>query len=97
MNNDLISKSALLEEMEKYCGNQRYLVPEGVWSMVEDFPAFSDKEQKIKMVATAMIDEMKDLKDNIQAISVDNVEDMLKNLSTDEKECLLKLYIYENK
>lgn len=95
MNNDLISKSALLEKMKKFCGNQRYLIPENIWSMVEDFPTFSDKEQK--MVATSMIDEMKDLKDALKAISVDNVDDMLKNLSADERDCLLKLYVYENK
>lgn len=34
MNNDLISKSALLEEMEKHYGNQRYLVPESIWNIV---------------------------------------------------------------
>ena len=34
---DLISKKELLKEMEKFCGNQRYLIPENVWDMVENF------------------------------------------------------------
>lgn len=96
MNNDLISKSALLEEMEKFCGNQRYLVPENIWNMVENFPTFSGEKQT-KIVDTTMIDEMNDLKDVFKGTSVKNTEEMLKNLSPDEKECLLKLYVYENK
>lgn len=50
-----------------------------------------------KNIPMSMIDEMKDLKDALKAASTKNVEDMIKNLSETEKECLLRLYIYENK
>lgn len=47
---DLISKSALLNEMKKHCGSQRHLIPEGIWEMVENFPecSFSEKDIQIK-------------------------------------------------
>lgn len=48
MSSDLISKKALLEEIEKYCGNQRYLIPENIWTMIENFPVFCRKTNKNK-------------------------------------------------
>lgn len=41
MDNDLISKSQLLKKMNDFCGNQRYLISEEVWKMVEDMPTYS--------------------------------------------------------
>ena len=44
---DLISKSALLEQIKKFCRKQRYLIPENIWGMVENFPTYEpDKENK---------------------------------------------------
>lgn len=97
MSNDLISKSALLEDIKKFCGNQRYLIPENIWSIIENYPTFSYEKQSNKMIPTSMIDEMRDLKDAFKCISAKNVESMLKNLSADERDCLLELYVYENK
>lgn len=42
MVNDLIRRSALLEEMRKFSGNQRYLIPEKVWGMVKNAPTAYD-------------------------------------------------------
>lgn len=50
-----------------------------------------------KTVSMATIDEMKKLKDALKAVSAKNAEDMLKNLTAEEKDCLLRLYVYENK
>lgn len=46
---DLISKKDLLEEMNKFFGNQRYLIPESVWDMVKNFPEKSICEKPIKV------------------------------------------------
>lgn len=50
-----------------------------------------------KSVSIAVIDEMRSLKDALKAVSTENAEDMLKNLTADEKDCLLRLYVYEGK
>lgn len=50
-----------------------------------------------KMVSMSMIDEMKDLKDVLKSVSTENAADMLKHLSQEEKNCLLMLYVFENK
>lgn len=42
---DLISRSALIEALEKYCGNQRYLIPEQVWDIVNNQPTAYDVEK----------------------------------------------------
>lgn len=34
MSNDLISKSALVEELKKFCGKQPYLVSENIWEII---------------------------------------------------------------
>lgn len=44
-----------------------------------------------------MIDKMKGLKDVLNTASAENAEDMIKHLTEDEKDCLLSLYVYENK
>lgn len=43
---DLISKSALLEEMKKFCGKQTYLISQEIWDMVQNFPQYESDENK---------------------------------------------------
>lgn len=50
-----------------------------------------------KSVSMAVIDEMKELKDALKDVSAKNAQDMLKHLAPEEKDCLLRLYVYENK
>lgn len=50
-----------------------------------------------KQIPMSMVDEMKELKDELKSVSAKNAEDMLKYLSDEEKNCLLRLYVYENK
>lgn len=50
MSNDLISKSALLEEMRKFVGNQRYLILEEVLGMVENFPIAYDVDKVVNRI-----------------------------------------------
>lgn len=50
MNGDLISKSALLEEMSKFVGNQRYLISEEVWRMVENAPTAYDVDKVVEQI-----------------------------------------------
>lgn len=51
---------------------------------------FMDNKNSVEV-----IDEMKSLKDNFKVISIENVEDTLKHLSDEQKDILLRLYIYE--
>lgn len=50
MSNDLISKSALLEEMRKFVGNQRYLISEEVLSMIENIPIAYDVDDVVNQI-----------------------------------------------
>lgn len=50
-----------------------------------------------KSIPMEMIDEMSGLKDALKSATAKNAEDMLKNLTPEEKDCLLRLYVYENK
>lgn len=50
-----------------------------------------------KIIPIEMVDEMKELKDALKSVSAQNAEDMLKHLTTEEKDCLLRLYVYEGK
>lgn len=50
-----------------------------------------------KTVSMTTIDEMKELKDALKSVSAKNAEDMIRNLTNEEKDCLLRLYIYEDK
>lgn len=45
---DLISRSALLEEMRKFSGNQRYLISEEVWRMVRNAPISCDMDKVVE-------------------------------------------------
>nr|DAI27711.1 MAG TPA: ENT domain protein [Caudoviricetes sp.] len=48
MSDDLISRKALIAELEKWCGKQRYLIPENVWELIETEPVAFDKEKVIE-------------------------------------------------
>lgn len=64
------------------------------------YPEDIDKylvESKEKTVPMSVIDEMKELKDALKSVSSENAEDMLKNLTSEEKDCLLRLYVYVEK
>ena len=47
MSNDLISRKALLEKLEEWCGSQTYLISEEVWKIIKNFPKAFDKEKVI--------------------------------------------------
>lgn len=53
-----------------------------------------DKEN---CVSIELIDEMAKVKSDFTILSKDIIENMLKDMSSEEKEVLLRLYIYENK
>lgn len=48
MSNDLISRKALLEKLEEWCGSQTYLISEEVWKIIKNFPKAFDKEKVIE-------------------------------------------------
>lgn len=50
-----------------------------------------------KLIPMEMVDEMSSLKNALKSVSAKNAEDMLKNLTAEEKDCLLRLYVYEGK
>lgn len=45
MNDDLISRKALIAELEKFCDKQRYLIPENVWELIKTAYTAFDKEK----------------------------------------------------
>ena len=49
---DLISRKALIEKLEKWCGEQRYLIAEEVWTIIENAPTAFDKEKVIEELKT---------------------------------------------
>ena len=48
MSNDLISRKALLEKLEEWCGSQTYLISEEVWKIIKNSPKAFDKEKVIE-------------------------------------------------
>lgn len=54
MNDDLISKSVLIEEMRKFAGNQRYLISEEVWRMVENSPIVFNTSNVLEQIGKRM-------------------------------------------
>lgn len=47
MSNDLISRKELIEKLEEWCGDQRYLIPEDVRKIIQNLPTVFDKEKVI--------------------------------------------------
>lgn len=48
-----------------------------------------------KYVSTELIDKMAKIKDDFKNMPKDTIEDILKDITDDEKEVLLRLYIFE--
>lgn len=44
-----------------------------------------------------LIEEMKKVKSDFKILSKDIIEDMLEDMTSEEKDALLRLYIYDNK
>lgn len=59
-----------------------------------EFKVMEDMKME-KIIPIEMVDEMKELKDALKSVSAQNAEDMLKHLTTEEKDCLLRLYVHE--
>lgn len=51
----------------------------------------------MKNVNLELIDEMKKVKSDFEILSEDIIEDMLADMTSEEKDVLLRLYIYDNK
>ena len=47
MSDDLISRKALIEKLDEWCGIQTYLISEEVWKIIKNFPKVFDKEKVI--------------------------------------------------
>ena len=47
---DLISKNALVKELEKFCWNQKYLIPTQVWDIVNNQPTAFDTEKVVEQL-----------------------------------------------
>ena len=45
---DLISRSELIKELNKYCGNQRYLVPENIREIINNQPIAYSVEKVVE-------------------------------------------------
>ena len=54
---DLISRSELIKELNKYCGNQRYLVSENIREIINNQPTAYDVEK--------VVEELKEAKGNV--------------------------------
>lgn len=50
-----------------------------------------------RYVSTELIDEMEKVKADFLILSKDVIEDVLKDMTQEEKEVLLRLYIYEKR
>ena len=45
---DLISRGALIEQLEKQCGKNTYIIPDFAWETIENAPTAFDKEKVIE-------------------------------------------------
>lgn len=54
-------------------------------------------KEQTKYVNTELIDKIQKIKSGFNSLSHDVIENVLKEMSPEEKEVLLRLYIYENK
>ena len=45
MSDDLISRKALIEQLEKQCGKNTYIIPDFAWETIENAPTAFDKEK----------------------------------------------------
>lgn len=51
----------------------------------------------MKNVSLELIEEMQKVKSDFKILSEDIIEDMLVDMTSEEKDALLRLYIYDNK
>ena len=52
---DLISRGALIEQLEKQCGKNTYIIPDFAWETIENAPTAFNKEkviEELKEIAT---------------------------------------------
>lgn len=56
-----------------------------------------EKMKTQKYITIELVDKMAKLKDDFKIMLKDTIEDKLKNLTQEEKEILLRLYIFDNK
>lgn len=54
---DLINKGTLLKELNEFCGQQRYLVPENVWDMIENTPIAYNSEKVVEQLEERLCSE----------------------------------------
>ena len=102
---DLINREAKIGDKEGEITNILGCALEVTFFNVNDgktiiYPEDVDKylvDNREKTVSMSVIDEMKDLKDALKSVSAENAKDMIKHLTTEERDCLLRLYVYENK
>lgn len=45
---DLISRGALIEQLEKQCGKNTYIIPDFAWETIENAPTAFNKEKVIE-------------------------------------------------
>ena len=50
---DLISRSKLIKELNKYCGNQRYLVSENIREIINNQPTAYDVDKVVEELEEA--------------------------------------------
>ena len=48
MSDDLISRGALIEQLEKQCGKNTYIIPDFAWETIENAPTAFNKEKVIE-------------------------------------------------
>lgn len=53
MSDDLISRKALIEKLDEWCGSQTYLISEEVWKIIKNFPKAFDKYKAIEELQEA--------------------------------------------
>lgn len=56
MSDDLISRKALIEKLEEWCGNQKYLIPEEVIVIIQNTPTAFDKEKVMAKLRSEYMD-----------------------------------------
>lgn len=51
---DLISRGALIEQLEKQCGKNTYIIPDFAWETIENAPTAFNKEDVIEELKEIM-------------------------------------------
>lgn len=56
MIDDLISRKALIEKLDEWCGSQRYLIPEEMREIIKTMPVAFDREKVMAELRSEYID-----------------------------------------